>query len=188
LWILLVLIVAAAAGVAAYLVVSDNGSSGNANRHNVASLPSAAKAQFATTSFDPRPGDGSEDPDAVGNVSDGNPSTVWSTDQYNQFPDGPKEGVGLALDLNSEHDLKKVLVDTQQIGWGASIYVSDRPAGELATLSDWGNAVAQGSDFDRSNTFETGGVKARSVLLWFTQLPEGDNGKHYVSVSEVRLA
>jgi serine/threonine protein kinase len=187
LWVLLLLIVATAGGVLAYLLVSDNGSSGNAGRGgNASSLPSAAQASFTASSFDPL-GDGAEDPDHVRNVWDGDATTAWSTEQYDNFPDGPKDGVGLALDLGSEHDLKKVIVDTEQAGWGASIYVSDRAASDLTTLSDWGNPVAQGSDLDRSKTFETGGVKARSVLLWLTQLPAGDNGKHYVSVTEVRL-
>ena len=97
-------------------------------------------------------------------------------------------GVGLTLDLHGEYAVQKVIVDTLQQGWGASIYVSDRPVGELTNLADWGPVRAHGTDLDRSHTFDTGGVKGRSVLLWLTQLPTGDNGKHYVDVSEVRVA
>src|SRR5205085_3671565 len=115
--------------------------------------PSAARAHFTATSFDPPPGDGTEDPEHVGNVSVYDPTTVWSTDQYNQFPDWPKEGDGLALQLDDEHDVKQVIVDTEQDGWGASIYVSDKAAGSLTTLSDWGAVRAEGSDLGRSHTF-----------------------------------
>ena len=31
-------------------------------------------------------------------------------------------------------------------------------------------------------------MKGQSVLVWFTQLPTGDNGKHYVDVTEVKVA
>ena len=71
--------------------------------------------------------------------------------------------------------------------------MSDKPAGELTTLDDWGEPRAEGSDLERSDkTFETGGVKGRSVLLWLTQLPVNENNsgesKHFVDVTEVRVA
>jgi hypothetical protein len=188
LWILLVLIVAVAGGVLAYLLVSDGGSSGGANRTGASSAPSAATATYIANDFDPL-GDQTEDHAGVGNVSDHDPNTSWSTDQYvNNFPDGTKTGVGLSFDLGSEHDVRKVIVATQQAGWGASIYVSDKPVSELTSLDDWGAVRKQGSDLPTSYTFDTGGVKGRSVLLWLTQLPTGSNGQHYVEVSEVSIA
>ena len=66
--------------------------------------------------------------------------------------------------------------------------VSDKSPSELKTLGDWGEARAHGSDLDPTHTFDLGGIKANSVLLWLTQLPAGQNGKHYVDVSEVRVA
>jgi hypothetical protein len=47
---------------------------------------------------------------------------------------------------------------------------------------------AEGSDLDPSHTFDTGGVKGRSMLLWLTQLPTNDSGKHFVNVAEVKVA
>ena len=88
--------------------------------------------------------------------------------------------------------MRQVLVDTEQSGWAASIYVSDKPTGELTTLDAWGDARADGSDLDVHKTFETGGVKGRSVLLWLTQLPVNENNsgesKHFLDVTEVRIA
>ena len=70
--------------------------------------------------------------------------------------------------------------------------MSDQPVESLVTLSDWGAARAQGSDLARSHTFEFDGVKGRSVLLWLTQLPKGQNNngetKHFVDVTEVKVA
>jgi hypothetical protein len=189
----LVLIVAIAGGVLAYVLVSDTGSSGGSGGSGATGgslAPTAADAQLTATSFDPL-GDGTENPDAVGRALDQDPTTSWRTEQYDNFPDGRKDGVGLAFDLNGEYDVKKVIVQTQQNGWGASIYVSDKPASSLTSgkLADWVPVRgADGSDLQSSHTFETGGVKARSVLLWLTHLPAGENGKHYVDVTEVKVA
>jgi serine/threonine-protein kinase len=188
LWVLLVLLLAVGGGIAAFVLVSDSSGSNSGNK-GASSAPSAATAKVASaTSFDPPPGDGSEDPGQVGNAIDGDPSTSWSTDQYNQFPDGPKTGVGLALSLDGQFDVSKVTVDTNQTGWGASIYVSDKPASDLTTLDAWGPARATASDLPQSHTFDTRSVKGQSVLVWLTQLPAGDNGKHYVEVTEVKVA
>ena len=151
--------------------MSDNGTPrASSNGSHVSTAPSAADATISATSFDPL-GDHTESPTLVVNATDGDPTTSWTTEQYDNFPDGAKNGVGLALDLHGEYDVRQVIVDTLQKGWGASIYVSDRPTGELTTLSDWGPVRAHGSDLERSHTFDTGGVKGRSVLLWLTQLP-----------------
>ena len=133
-----------------------------------------------------------DDDELAPNAIDGNPTTAWSTSQYDNFPDGPKNGVGLALSLNGEFDVSKVIVDTNQTGWGAQIYVSDQPVESLAKLADWGPVRAQGTDLPRSHTFDFSGVKGRSVLLWLTQLPAGQNNagdtEHFVDVDEVKVA
>jgi len=189
LWFLLVMIVAVAGGVVAYLLVSDSPQNTRSSGGGAAAAAApASQATLTASSFDPL-GDGSEDPAGASNAIDPNPATVWSTDQYfSQFPDGDKTGVGLAIDLNGVYDVSGVVVRTRESGWGAQIYVSGRPVGALTSLGDWGPARADGSNLDRSATFDTGGVKGRSVLLWLTQLPAGQNGRHYVDVSEVTVA
>jgi hypothetical protein len=190
LWVLLVLLIAIGGGVLAYVLVSDSGTSGGAQGGAATTAPDATTATFTAVPFDPL-GDKTENNEAAGNVNDNDPDTAWSTDQYNQFPDGPKDGVGLALELDGEHDVRHVVVDTRQTGWGASIYVSDKPAAELTSLDDWGDAKVQAPDIgDRSHSFDVGHAKGRMVLLWLTRLPAGDNGQHFVEVTnvEVRVA
>ena len=190
LWVLLVVLLAIGGGVAAFLLVSDSSGSGSGSGSGdgASSAPSASTATFTASPFDPQ-GDGHESDDQVSNVSDHDPTTTWSTEQYaNQLPDGDKSGVGLALALDGEFDVSKVIVDAQQGGWGASIYVSDKPVGELTTLAEWGDPRVTGSDLDASHTFDTGGVKGQSVLLWLTQLPQRDNGSYYLDVAEVKVA
>ncbi len=100
--------------------------------------------------------------------------------------------MGLALSLEGTFDVNKVIVDTQEAGWGASIYVSDKTVDSLTSLSDWGDVRAQGSDLGKQHTFPISAVKGQSVLLWLTQLPVGQNNsgetKHFVDVSEVKVA
>jgi serine/threonine-protein kinase len=192
LWVLLVMLLAIGGGVAAFLLVNDSSSSGNGG-NGASAQPSAVNATITSAvAFDPQ-GDGSEGDEFVDNAIDGNTDTVWSTEQYdNDFPDGDKTGVGLALSLDGEYDVTQVIVDTRRAGWGASIYVSDRSVADLATLDDWGPVRASGSNLDRAKTFEFDGVKGRSVLLWLTELPTAQNNsgetKHYVEVAEVKVA
>jgi hypothetical protein len=183
--VLLVLVVAIAGGVAAFLLVHDSSSAKGGGAATTA--PPASQATLSASDFDPIGGDG-EDHAAVGNAVDGDPATGWRTEQYVSFPDGPKTGVGLALSLNGEFDVRTVTVATQEDGWGASIYVSDRPASELTYLADWGPVRAQGSDLASVHDFDTGGVRGRSVLVWITQMPVDANGKYSVEISEVRVA
>ncbi len=188
LWVLLVVLLAIGGGVAAFLLVSDNSGTGSGSGNGGSAATSAANIAFTAGSFDPL-GDGHESDDQVGFVNDGDPSTTWSTEQYtDQLPDGKKTGVGLALALDGELDVSKVTVDALQRGWGASIYVSDKSVGELTSLDDWGNVRASDSDLDASHAFEFDGVKGQSVLVWFTQLPQRDNGSYYVDVAEVKVA
>jgi hypothetical protein len=186
--VLLVVVVAVGGGIAAFLLVRDDGSKAGGNTGG-STAPSAKQAAVkAVVPFDPL-GDGTEDNADAHNVVDGSTATVWATDQYNQFPDGPKNGVGLALSLDGEFDVRTVKVQAQQSGWGASIYVSNEDATSMRSLADWGPVRARGDGLPMSYTFDTGGagVKGRSVLVWFSQLPAGKEGKHYVEVSEVTV-
>ncbi len=85
--------------------------------------------------------------------------------------------------------MQQVIVDTLRDGLGR-VDLRERPAGRTSSRRSptGARSAPSGSDLDRSHTFEIGGVKGRSVLLWLTQLPTGDNGKHYVDVTEVRVA
>ena len=87
LWALLVLLVAIAGGVLAYVLVSDGSSSGGGNGGAGAAPPTASKVVLTPTAFDPL-GDGTENPGAVHNAVDGDPTTSWTTEQYDNFPDG----------------------------------------------------------------------------------------------------
>ena len=95
------------AGVVAYLLVSDNESSGNAGKADaVSSLPSPPTRPSPRSSFDPL-GDDAEGDLFLANAIDGDTTTAWSTEQYDSFPDGAKDGVGHRVDLDGEYDVDR---------------------------------------------------------------------------------
>jgi serine/threonine-protein kinase len=181
-WVLLLLVIIGATGAAVVVLAgNDDGKNG------ASSVPTPSEAGGITltaSAFDPF-GDGQEDSAHTGNAVDGDPSTSWSTEHYQNFSEKP--GVGLALDLGRELDVSRVTVDANQAGWSARIYVSAQPTSALTTLDAWGQPVKSADDVGPSHTFTFADTKARSVLVWFTKLPAGDDGTQYLQVSEVTV-
>jgi serine/threonine-protein kinase len=129
-------------------------------------------------SFDPFGDDKVENESTVGNVSDGDPNTVWKTQSYNDNFPKLKPGVGVYLDLGRPSKIAAVKV-MAPAGYTAQIYVADRPG---ADLPSWGKPVTSPG----SGTFTLSGVSGRYVLVWFTSLPEID-GSYKVEVSEITV-
>jgi len=129
-------------------------------------------------SFDPFGDDKAENQATVGNVSDGDPNTVWKTSSYNDNFPKLKPGVGVYLDLGHNQKVRGVKV-AATAGYVAEIYVADRPSPDLA---GWGKPRAAGG----TGTFTLGGVTGRYVLVWFTSLPQLEGG-YRVEVSEITV-
>ncbi len=174
--------IGAVGGYVAYRAVNDD-SDGKAAATPVAAAPQPL-AIVGVKDFDPD-GDGRENPEDVGAVTDGNGLTVWSTEEYRQRDvGGLKPGVGLVLDLGAPKQLDSVQVDTLDGGWSAEVYASDS---EPAELSGWGTPVAAGTDLpDKATLGLTAPARARYVLLWITDLPP--SGPPFrLRVAEVRV-
>ena len=147
----------------------------------------AAKTQAIPTptplAFDPPPGSGSEHDDELAFLVDGDPETLWSTEQYsnNRFG-GLKPGVGVVLRLDGAHKLANLRVTSPSTGWSAEVLVSDTAK---STRDEWGQPVAakRGID-DGTTTFDLGGRTGGAVLLWITDLGDGDGS---LSVGELRV-
>jgi len=129
-------------------------------------------------SFDPDGDDKVENESTVANVSDGDPSTVWKTQSYNDDFPKLKPGVGVYLDLGRTSRISDVKV-MATTGYSAQIYVADRPG---ADLSSWGPPRSGPGN----GTFALSGVSGRYVLVWFTSLPQVD-GSYKVEVSEITV-
>ena len=129
------------------------------------------------TSFDPE-GDQEENPATVGYVADGDPSTAWKSDRYNDNFPKFKSGVGVYLDLGKARKVRGVKV-AATAGYAAQIFVADRPSPDLA---GWGKPRSAGG----TGTFTVGGPQGRYVLVWFTSLPPTEGG-YKVEVSEITV-
>ena len=190
LWIVLVLLIAAAAGVGAYLIVRDqSGGGGSGGTGTADTLPPAGEATLTVSDFDPFDSSTvkSENPFAVPRAIDGDNATFWATEQYVNFAE--KAGVGLRLGLDPASSLSAVTVSTSQSGWSASIYVSTEDGATLTSLADWGDPVATGTNLPVEHRFAVDPARpARSVLVWFTMLPTGANGREQLDVNEIQLA
>ena len=180
-WVLVLLVLVGAAAAAIVVLASDDSKSGGTG----APTPSQVNFTISASAFDPL-GDGQEDSGNTNSAVDGDPSTSWSTEHYLNFSE--KKGVGLALDLGRDLDVSTVTVDANQAGWSAQIYVSTKDPSQLSSLGDWGDAVASVDDTpNASHTFSFDSTKARSVLVWFTKLPTGDDNTQYLQVAEVTV-
>jgi serine/threonine-protein kinase len=137
--------------------------------------PAKPVTTIAATSFDPPPGDGSENNGDAAKAIDHDPSTFWQTEGYDSRDIRVKPGVGLYVTLDHQAPLKTLTVESPSNDWSADIYVADVPKDDLA---GWGAPVASQSGIPSGTaTFDLGGHTGGAVLIWFTNL--GDDGPRF---------
>lgn len=140
-----------------------------------------AVAIAGTADFDPFGNDGEENPDKARLAHDGDPTTAWETDRYRTAAFGNlKPGVGLRIDLDEEHPVRRLTVLTLDSPWEAELYVGD---GTEQDLDAWGDPVAKGGDLGERASFDFERADGKSVLLWITHLP--DSGQLRVAEVDV---
>jgi eukaryotic-like serine/threonine-protein kinase len=166
----LILVGALVAGV----VLSSNGGRGHRTPPGPTAPPSAATRISSVSVFmvNNRPPD---DASATPNTFDGNPATVWQTDQYhtptfgNLYP-----GIGLSIELTSTTELHQLAVTSPTQGWSAQAYVSDVPIASDQSVSAWGQATDTRTGISGNVTLNLGGRRGRYVLLWLTNTGPAD--------------
>ncbi len=167
-------------GYAGYLLATDD-STGEKATVTVRSQPLPITG---ITSFDPEGDNGAENEDEVGLAIDGDPTTAWATEEYQNPTTAPKHGVGFVLDLGSVATVESVSFDSPDSGWAASVYVAAAPAD---TLAGWGTPAASGADLQTQATLPLDPPQSgRYVLVWFTTLVEQD-GSYRVRINEVSV-
>ena len=134
--------------------------------------------------FDPPPGSGVEHDDELPFLVDGDVSSVWRTENYSRRDfGGLKPGVGVVLQLDGSHQLKELKVTSPSNGWSAEVLVAASPQ---PTRAAWGAPVATKRGIDRgTSTFDLGGRTGGAVLVWITDLGEGNS---VVSIGELALS
>ncbi len=137
-------------------------------------LPAVPLTATQVEALDPSPGDGRENSGDVGNITDDDPTTTWSTESYVSADLGGKGGVGLQFTLDAPQTVRALEVDVEVGPWNASVYLSDAPFETTPT----GAPAATGVDLGTSTRLEmTTPAAAQYVLLWITSLPESGTGE-----------
>jgi hypothetical protein len=140
-------------------------------------LPAVPLTVTQVEAIDPSPGDGRENSEDVGNITDVDPATTWSTESYVSADLGGKGGVGLQFTLDAPQTVRALEVEVEAGPWNASVFLSDAPFESTPT----GAPAATGVDLGTTTLLEmTPPAAARYVLLWITSLPEtGPSGNPY---------
>jgi eukaryotic-like serine/threonine-protein kinase len=163
------------------LLDNDDGGSGNGGRGGGGGSGGSGSNAIEVASvvdFDPQ-GTGGEHPDEVGLAVDGNPSTAWTTEDY-QDPLSAlgKDGVGLVFDLGDEVEVASVEVQGCD---GCGLLIGHGPeAGSAASDFETVDETESAGD---PESFEFDAVADRYWLVFVTLLPGGGGGS--ASISEV---
>ena len=171
------LLVAIALGVASYLVVRAGSKTETVatSPTTKATTPTATPLKVTAKSFDPE-GDNDEVDGQVAALVDGDPSSQWHTEFYNNRtfshpPGGPgKTGVGFTLALEKPASLQKLTLTSPTQDWSAQVYVSDKLGG---TLAEWGTPVDTKTNINGDATFDLKGTNGKFVMVWITDLGSG---------------
>lgn len=180
----IIVVIVAASSVLLLNLINDpetggaNGS-GNGGQGNGGGSGSGDTIEVQSASdFDPQ-GDGTEHSDEVNLAIDGDPSTAWTTEDY-QDPLSAvgKDGVGLVLDLGDAVEVASVEVQGCS-GCGLQVGHASEAASDASGFEIVGESEAAGD----TETFEFEAVSDRYWLIFVTALPGGGGGS--ASISEV---
>jgi eukaryotic-like serine/threonine-protein kinase len=119
----------------------------------------------ALVDYDPPAGggDGTEHPEAVERATDGDPSTYWTTESYDDFES--KDGVGLVLETARPVALGRLVVRSDTPGFEAVVKAGLEANGPFEDVSEPAQ-VATRTVFD----LDTGAKEYRYYLIWITSL------------------
>lgn len=137
--------------------------------------------------FDPFGQPPEEKPELVPLAVDGDRTTAWETQGYNENfgPEGLKPGVGLLLDLGAERQVRDVVVDVLGGTTGIELYAA--PDGERPASLDDLTRVARGeTDAEgRLRLVPESTVPERWLVVWLHSVPS--DGRYRGRVAEVRI-
>ena len=160
------------AGLIAFFATRTEKGPGHAATPKTPGLSVVELSSGAAHDYDPPGGDGEESHDQVRNAIDGNPTTVWDTEQYQGgFEGSNKSGVGIYLDTDGHVAGRQMDVATQTPGFQATVYASDTVP---ARIQGW-KKVSRTVTVKREEAIQldTARQRFRYYLLWISELPEG---------------
>ncbi|MGA8255008.1 MAG: protein kinase family protein [Nocardioides sp.] len=117
---------------------------------------------------------------------DGDPSTTWDTEGYNdQFgPRGLKTGVGLSLDLGGARSVTGVDLTFEGAPTDVSIYYSQVPPEAVDDIRLLASGTARRTALSLQPDEPT---RARYLVIWLTRLPQESDGRFRGHVAEVAV-
>jgi serine/threonine-protein kinase len=137
----------------------------------------------AAHDYDPY-GTGGEHPESARFVVDRDPSSTWSTENYDAG-DLQKPGVGIYVDARPGAIAKALRIQTPTHGFDVEIYAAK--TGPPKRLPDPGWTLVGGAKALKSRqqiSLDTAGQRFRYYLVWITKLPPGATK---VQISEIAL-
>jgi putative peptidoglycan lipid II flippase len=145
------------------------------SEQDVAQADPQAVPVVAVSDFDPL-GNGSENPERTELAIDGDPQTAWPTQTYFDPLELQKAGVGLLLDLGSPQQVSEVelvlLNQTSDVEIRVAPDTSQAPPSTPEGYIQLTRAERAGSALTVDGDPRT----TRFVLVWFTRLPQTDEG------------
>jgi eukaryotic-like serine/threonine-protein kinase len=151
-----------------------------------ATNPPPERVQVASAiPFDPD-GDAVENQATAGLAIDGDRTSGWRTERYDQnFGDGGiKQGVGLVLDLGRPQEVGRMALTLDPTGGSTvAVYGADDPRPD--TLEGWTSLAGAKPAAERAS-FNLEG-RHRYLLIWFSSLPQVAEGGYRGGVTNVSL-
>ncbi len=143
---------------------------------------------------DPPDGDRTE-LDGIGAVVDGDPTTVWSTDEYfgADFGGGIKPGMGILIDLGASTRVDSVRVVTAQSGATAELRTGTADPGNTSEgdgtiATSYTTLGAEQTDTGTNIVFAVpSDQNVQYLLVWITELPEASPGNFQITISEIEV-
>ncbi|MGH3072442.1 MAG: protein kinase domain-containing protein [Gaiellaceae bacterium] len=114
-------------------------------------------------SYDPQGDDGEEHPERVGDATDGDLATYWTTSTYQSFSNS-KEGVGLVVDAGEKRKLSQLSITTDTPGFTAEIRAGNAEEGPFDTVVGPAKTVGQTAEWDLED------ADYRYYTIWITAL------------------
>jgi eukaryotic-like serine/threonine-protein kinase len=114
-------------------------------------------------SYDPQGDDREEHPERVGDATDGNASTYWTTSTYESFSDS-KDGVGLVVDAGERRELSQLSITTDTPGFTAEVRAGNAAEGPFDAVVGASKTVGQTAVWDLE------GADHRYYTIWITAL------------------
>jgi serine/threonine protein kinase len=152
-----------------------------------ATEPPATTLEVQTAlTFDPPPGDGSENDDQAQQAIDGDAATFWETETYRSDPVLSKGGVGLVLVLPQRGDVAAVELRTPAPGFTAGVYTSALAA-PPDSLDGWDLAAPPREiTRTRQRVAFAKPARARFILVWITRLAPAEGAGFSARIAEAQ--